>query len=71
MTLLIKIVLAVLLIAAVISLFKAMKQMLNTKQSPVSMSHFIGKRLIFSAALMIILLVSVACGWITLNPRPF
>lgn len=35
------------------------------------MSHYLGKRVLFSAAVIVILLVLLGTGLITPNPRPY
>jgi len=36
-----------------------------------SMSKFIGRRLMFSVAIIVLLLIGLATGLITPNPRPY
>lgn len=66
----IKIVLIVLLIFMVFNLFKAMMIMLKGN-STEPMSKFLGRRVIASATIMILLLIAMATGLIELNQRPY
>ncbi|MFT6268126.1 MAG: hypothetical protein ACJAVV_000931 [Alphaproteobacteria bacterium] len=66
----IKIIVSGLLIFMVYNLFKAMMVMLKS-ESTEPMSKFIGRRVITSALIVIVLLIAVATGLITPNPRPY
>jgi len=52
------------------SLFQALN-MMRKEQPQFSMTKFIGRRLLFSVALLILILLAVAFGLITPNPRPY
>ncbi|MCW8093332.1 DUF2909 domain-containing protein [Alteromonas sp. ASW11-130] len=67
---LIKIILVGLLIYMIVNLFLAMRVMMknDTKQP---MSKFIGRRVMTSALIVLIILVAMATGLITPNPRPY
>jgi hypothetical protein len=68
-TLIIKLVIGGLLIFMLISLFQAMMIMVrNDKSKP--MSKYIGRRVLTSAIIVIIMLLAVATGLIEPNPRP-
>jgi len=60
-----------LLLLIVFNLGKAMMTMLNPQAQSKPMSTFIGRRLIFSVCLILLLLVSLLMGWIQPNPRPY
>jgi hypothetical protein len=67
--LIIKLVIGGLLIFMLISLFQAMMIMVrNDKSKP--MSKYIGRRVLTSAIIVIIMLLAVATGLIEPNPRP-
>ena len=67
-----KIVIVALLLFMVYNLFRALLLM-NKKPDPEqpSMTKYIGRRLIVSVALVILLLVGLLTGVITPNPRPY
>jgi branched-subunit amino acid transport protein AzlD len=68
---LIKIILVALLLAVVYNLFRALYIMIkNDEQSP-KMSKFLGRRLIFSALVIMLLIILLLTGFITPNPRPY
>lgn len=67
----IKIVLSALMIFMVYNLFKAMTIMLKNGEDKEKMSKFIGRRVMTSAVILILILVAVATGLITPNPRPY
>ena len=71
MDLIIKIVIGLILISIVFNLFKAMKSMLKQESDQKPMSHFIGRRLMYSGLLIVILLICLATGVIQPNPRPY
>lgn len=71
MTLVFKFLLIVFLLIIVFNLFKAMFTMLNPDPNKPPMSKFIGRRLLFSAALIILLVIALATGLIQPNARPY
>ena len=66
----VKITIALLLVFMVFSLFKAMVIMLkgDTEQD---MSKYIGRRVIASAAIIGLIMLALAFGLITPNPKPY
>mgnify|MGYP000480567767 CR=1 FL=1 len=68
---LIKILIGSLLLFMIISLFQAMRVMLQTGKSQTNMSKFIGRRVLVSAIIILIILAGVASGLIEPNPRPY
>lgn len=68
---LIKIIIALLLLFILFNLFQAGLAMLRQQDSTVPMSHFLGKRVLFSAIALALILVAIAAGLITPNPRPY
>ncbi len=66
----IKFVLGGLLIFMVYNLFKAMIIMLSA-ESTEPMSKYLGRRVLTAAVVMIIVLIAMATGLITPNPRPY
>jgi len=71
MTIAVKVLIVILFLTIVVNLFRAMFSMLKQDPNRPPMSHFIGKRLLFSAILIIVLLLSLVFGWIQPNPRPY
>ncbi|UAA38869.1 DUF2909 domain-containing protein [Paraneptunicella aestuarii] len=67
----VKIVLALLLVFMIYNLFKAMTIMLKPDADKQKMSKFIGRRVLISAIIIFIVIVAVATGIITPNPRPY
>lgn len=67
-----KIVIVALLLFMVYNLFRALFIM-NKKPDPNQppMSKFIGRRLMFSVAIVVLLLIGLLTGLITPNPRPY
>jgi hypothetical protein len=68
---LIKIIICALLLFIVINLFKAGVAMLRQQDSTLPMSHFLGRRVLYSAVILVLILVAMALGLITPNPRPY
>ncbi|OIQ46483.1 MAG: hypothetical protein BM565_11440 [Gammaproteobacteria bacterium MedPE] len=66
----IKLLFIILFLFVLISLFQALNIM-RKEQTTVSMSQFIGRRLIYSALLLILIILAMAFGLITPNPRPY
>lgn len=67
----IKIILVTLLAVVVFSLFQALIAMLKNDETAPKMSKYLGRRLIFSALVILFLLILLLTGVITPNPRPY
>jgi hypothetical protein len=67
-----KIVIVTLLLLMIYNLFRALRIM-NKKPEPNQppMSKFIGRRLMLSVAIVLLLLLGLLTGLITPNPRPY
>ncbi len=67
-----KTVIVALLLFMVYNLFRALLLM-NKKPNPdqPSMTKYIGRRLIVSVAIVVLLLIGLLTGLITPNPRPY
>lgn len=68
---LIKIVVGGLLLLMIYNLFRAMLIMIKDDPDQPPMSKFIGRRVLISAAIIALLLIAIATGLITPNPRMF
>ncbi len=68
---LIKIIIGILLIVMIYNLFKAMTVMLKNEPKQANMSKYIGRRVLTSVAIVVVILVAVATGLIEPNPRPY
>lgn len=68
---LIKIIICALLLFIVINLVRAGVAMLRQQDSTLPMSHFLGHRVLYSAVILVLILVAMALGLITPNPRPY
>jgi branched-subunit amino acid transport protein AzlD len=68
---LIKIILVTLLAIVIFSLFQALFVMLKNDEAAPKMSKFLGRRLIFSALVVLLLIVLLLTGVVTPNPRPY
>lgn len=67
----IKILLVSLLAIVIFSLFQALFVMLKNDETAPRMSKFLGRRLIFSALVVIFLIALLLTGVITPNARPY
>lgn len=65
-----KLVLVLLLLFIVFNLAKALF-LLVKGDSETPMSHFLGRRVIFSLLVVVLILVALGAGVITPNPRPY
>ncbi|MAD16263.1 MAG: DUF2909 domain-containing protein [Alteromonadaceae bacterium] len=68
---LIKIIIGILLIVMIYNLFKAMTVMLKNEPKQANMSKYIGRRVLTSVAIVVVILIAVATGLIEPNPRPY
>ncbi|MCM2680915.1 DUF2909 family protein [Echinimonas agarilytica] len=67
---LIKLIIVLLLLTVLVNLALALKTMI--KPSPnKSMSQYIGRRLMFSAAIVVAIVVLAIFGGLGFNPRPY
>ncbi|CAK1713000.1 DUF2909 family protein [Vibrio crassostreae] len=69
--LLFKIVLVALLFFIAFNLMKGLIQIASGKQNGKRLSHFLGRRVVLSAIVVLLLLLALASGTITPNPRPY
>ncbi|MDO6445394.1 DUF2909 domain-containing protein [Colwellia sp. 1_MG-2023] len=67
----IKIIIVGLLAFMVYNLFRALIIMNKNDPNQPSMSKFIGRRVMISVVIVILLLVGILTGVITPNPRPY
>ncbi len=68
---LIKLLLIALLLFIIFNLFRALYLMLRNDPSQVSMSKFLGRRVFFSALLILLVILAMALGWINPHQRPY
>ena len=68
---LIKIILLALVIYMIVNLFMAMRVMMKNDPKDGPMSKYIGRRVLTSAIIVILILFAVGTGLITPNPRPY
>ncbi len=68
---LVKLILIALLLFIVFNLFRALWLMLKNDPNKVSMSKYLGWRVLFSAIVMALLILALAMGWISPHQRPY
>ena len=66
-----KIIIVAMLAFMVYNLFRALLLMNRNDPNKPSMSKYIGRRLMLSVAIIVLLLIGLATGLITPNPRPY
>ncbi|WP_375750469.1 DUF2909 domain-containing protein [Vibrio sp. HN007] len=82
MALVLKVVLVLLLLFIIFNLAKALFQMVREEPSASDrqasehenqppMSHYLGRRLMLSALVVVLLIIALTSGWIDPNPRPY
>ncbi len=67
---LLKAIIVCLLVFIVLNLFRALPAMLRG-QSNQPMTRYLGRRIMISVIVFALLLIAVASGYITPNPRPY
>jgi hypothetical protein len=67
----VKVIIVGCLLFMVFSLFQALIVLNKNDPNKPSMSKFIGRRVMISAFVIILMLVAILTGVITPNPRPF
>lgn len=70
-TVVIKIIISLMILFMLFNLFRAMIIMLKNDPNQPSMSKFIGRRVMTSVAIVLLILLAVATGLIEPNPRPY
>lgn len=68
---LVKVILVCLVLFMVFNLFRAMRVMMRNDPKDGPMSKYIGRRVLTSALIVVIILIAIASGIITPNPRPY
>jgi hypothetical protein len=68
---LIKLVIIALLLFIIFNLFRAGIIMLRHENSDVRMSRYLGRRLLISVALLLLIFAAIGFGLIQPNPTPF
>jgi len=68
---LIKIILIALVLFMIVNLFMAMRVMMRNDPKDGPMSKYIGRRVLTSAIIVILILLAIGTGLITPNPRPY
>lgn len=75
MTLVFKVALVLMLLFIVFNLAKALVQMVREpseeNENTRPMSHYLGKRVLISAIVVIMLIIALTSGWLEPNPRPY
>ncbi|HCH4138984.1 TPA: DUF2909 domain-containing protein [Vibrio parahaemolyticus] len=71
-----KLTLVLLLLFIIFNLAKALIEMVredpdNPDKPTKPMSHYLGRRVMFSALVVILLLIALSLGWLAPNPRPY
>ena len=65
-----KVILVLLLFFVLFNLGRALFILIKGEKD-VSMSHFLGRRVLFSAAIILLVIIFLGSGLITPNPRPY
>ena len=66
-----KVIIIGMLVFMIYNLFRALLLMNRNDPNQPSMSKFIGRRLMVSVAIVILLIIGLLTGVITPNPRPY
>jgi cytochrome bd-type quinol oxidase subunit 2 len=68
---LIKLLLIALLLFIVFNLFRALWLMLKNDPEKVSMSKFLGRRVLVSVIVMMFIVLALSMGWVSPHQRPY
>ncbi|RJF38153.1 DUF2909 domain-containing protein [Pseudoalteromonas gelatinilytica] len=66
----IKIIIVLLLLYILFNLFRALFVMMSAKEHSKPMSHYLGRRVLFSGVVLIIIIAALKLGLIQTNPSP-
>ena len=65
-----KVIIVVLLFISIFSLFRALMAMSKDDKSQ-QMTRNLGRRVMFSALTLVLIVLALSMGWIEPNPRPY
>lgn len=68
---LIKLIIIALLLFIIVNLVRAGLVMLNPEKPDVKMSRYIGRRVMYSAIVLLFIFIAQALGLIATNPTPY
>jgi hypothetical protein len=68
---LLKLFIIALLLFIVFNLFRAGIIMLRNDPEQKQMSRLLGRRVLYSVVVLLIIMLAMVLGWITPNPRPY
>ncbi|KKO48477.1 hypothetical protein VT06_11355 [Arsukibacterium sp. MJ3] len=68
---LLKLFIIALLLFIVFNLFRAGIVMVRNDPEQKQMSRLLGRRVLYSVVVLLIIMLAMALGWITPNPRPY
>jgi hypothetical protein len=71
LNIILKVLLAALLLYVIFNLFRGLFSMMKQDQDGPRMSYFIGRRVLFSVIAILLIVVALATGVVTPNPRPY
>ncbi|MCC5855218.1 MAG: DUF2909 domain-containing protein [Idiomarina sp.] len=71
LNLILKVLLVALLLYIIANLFRGLFAVLRNDPERPPMSHYIGRRVLFSAVVLIIVVIALASGVFEPNPRPY
>ena len=66
----IKIIIVLLLLYILFNLFRALFVMMSAKEHSKSMSHYLGRRVLFSGIVLVLIIAAMKLGFIHTNPSP-
>lgn len=71
LSIILKVLVVALLLYVIVNLFRALFAGLRNDPNAPSMTHYIGRRVLFSAVVLILVIVALSSGIIEPNPRPY
>lgn len=71
MVMLIKVILVALVLFMIVNLFMAMRVMMKNDPKDGPMSKYIGRRVLTSVIIVVLILIAIGTGLISPNPRPY
>ncbi|CUS47591.1 MAG: protein of unknown function DUF2909 [Idiomarinaceae bacterium HL-53] len=71
LNIILKVLLVALLLYVIVNLFRGLFSVLSNDPNRLPMSHFIGRRVLFSVVVMLLVIVALSTGVLEPNPRPY
>ncbi|WP_207916306.1 MULTISPECIES: DUF2909 family protein [Gammaproteobacteria] len=71
LNIILKVLLVALLLYVIVNLFRGLFSAFSNNPERLPMSHYIGRRVLFSVVVIVLVIIALSSGIIEPNPRPY